>query len=485
MRRLVRLFALLAGATACLPVASAAALPFPVTSTADSGGETLRWAIEEANDRPGADSIPIEVTGTINLEDALPTIEEDVSIVGPGADSLTIRRNSVTALRILNFSSNMTTAFVSGLTVSNGLAESGGGISNGTGSLTLTSVVVSGNEALAVGGFGAVSFGGGIYSSGPLTLRDSTVWGNTVTAEKQDFFLEARGGGIYAEGPLTVERSTIAENEARALEGFEEMYASGGGIQGYELTLTSSTITGNSVAADSAESGGSALGANLAIAATSLVRNTIVAEPEGADSCSKPLTSGGFNLDEDSSCKFEAATDLDAVDPLLGPLADNGGTTPTHALLPGSAAIDRGNAFESSVDQRGLLRPVDFLTVSNAEGGDGSDIGAFEVQAPLVPVPGPVHVSPTPADTQAPNTRIVIAPPRVTYKRLAEFRFASTEPQSTFQCKVDNRQWRGCSNPFKRRVKPGKHLFRVRAIDRFGNVDPSPARFGWRVKPLS
>src|SRR5436190_2167770 len=68
---------------------------------------------------------------------------------------------------------------------------------------------------------------------------------------------------------------------------------------------------------------------------------------------------------------------------MLGPFQDNGGPTFTHALLPGSPAIDKGKNFNgSTTDQRGLPRTFDDPTVSNATGGDGTDIGAFEVQPP-------------------------------------------------------------------------------------------------------
>jgi hypothetical protein len=59
-------------------------------------------------------------------------------------------------------------------------------------------------------------------------------------------------------------------------------------------------------------------------------------------------------------------------------LQDNGGPTLTHALLPGSPAIDQGNSSGVYVDQRRFHRPVDVPGIPNAVGGDGSDIGAFE-----------------------------------------------------------------------------------------------------------
>jgi hypothetical protein len=514
MRRLIRIFSVLALATAFLPVSGAVANPYPVTSTASGGPGSLRESIELANAHMGADAIPIEVTGTIALEAVLPSVTDHVAITGPGAESLTIRRGSLLGFRIFDFSSGVE-ASLAGMTITNGVGAIGGGINNGNGALTLAGVVVSGNEAAMSGGSQSVSRGGGIASLGPLTLRESVVSENVSSAGNGSTQTVAQGGGISALGPLLVDRSTIAGNTALAAGAGVQTVGQGGGLQALgkpaviekstisgnsveasggtsqnvaraggvlaidELTLTGSTLSGNAVAADIAAS------ANLESFGATVVRNTIVANPIGTVSCGAPLASGGFNLDEDSSCGFGQPTDLDAVDPVLLPLGDNGGLAPTHGLPAGSAAIDRGNAFGSPIDQRGLPRPNDFANVPNAVGGDGSDIGAFESQATVIPPPTPIPVSQMPADRNPPNTRVVSGPPRVTFERLAKFRFSSTEAQSSFQCKVDIGRWRACRNPFKRKVSPGrKHVFRVRAIDRFGNVDPTPARFGWRVKKI-
>jgi len=513
MSRPLRLFGLLVVAMALLPIESAAADPYKVTSTANDGGGTLRQAILDANSHPGADTIPIEVMGTINLQSALQIIFDPVSIVGPGADQLEVRGAGAAGFTILAFSTDADPSSLTGLTVSNGQAALGGGIRNVEGSLTLTRVVVRGNEAVAEGGTDAVVEGGGVFSEGPLTLRESVVAGNTARASNGTSRTEAVGGGVAALSALTVERSTISGNLAEATGGgglarargggllTPELTAielstisgnsanaegggtltraEGGGVDAYEGGLTSSTVTGNS-----ATSSGEAFGANLDSFFTTVVRDTIVSDPGGdADSCNGEIASGGFNLDEDGSCEFGQGTDQDSVMAGLGPLAPYGGPTPTHPLSPNSPALDRGSAFGSGLDQRGLPRPFDFTSISNAEGGDGSDIGAFELQPP--PAAGPALVSALPADRTPPNTRIVSGPSRLGYKHLAKFRFASTEPQSTFQCKLDRKAWRGCANPVRRVVKSGKHLFWVRAIDRFGNVDPTPARFGWRVKPIA
>ena len=74
-----------------------------------------------------------------------------------------------------------------------------------------------------------------------------------------------------------------------------------------------------------------------------------------------------------------AAAGSGVIDPLLGPLADNGGPTQTHALLLGSPALDAGNSTLTT-DQRGFTRPVDLANVANVTGGNGADIGAFELQ---------------------------------------------------------------------------------------------------------
>jgi hypothetical protein len=521
--RLVRplLFVAAVLAAVLLPAGSALALSYPVTSTADTEAKgTLRASIKEANAHAGADSIPLEVTGTIKLGSALQGIADDVTIAGPGAGSLTVERSNSapTFFGVLNFFGSTST--VSGITVRGGVATTGAGILNGSGGdLTLVRVVVTGNQAASEGGMYAS--GGGIFSSGSLTLRESTVSGNNAIAGDGDENIAA-GGGIEAEGSVLVERSTISGNLAWAFAGIghkseaiggglalasgiatieestisgntalaqessQSIIARGGGVWGSGLTITASTIAGNAAEIHEAATFRNVAGDNLD--AGGLIRNSIVADPQGeGDSCAKPLLSGGFNLEEDGSCGFGKSTDLPSVIAGLEPLADNGGPTPTRALRADSIAIDRGNSFTYSVDQRGLPRPSDFASISNTEGGDGSDIGAFELQVPppAVSGSGPVLVSQQPADRRPPDTRIVKGPARSTYETKAKFRFASTEAQSSFQCKVDKKKWAGCRNPAKRTVKPGKHLFKVRAIDRFGNVDPTPARFGWRVKPLS
>lgn len=80
-------------------------------------------------------------------------------------------------------------------------------------------------------------------------------------------------------------------------------------------------------------------------------------------------------------------------------------------------------------------------------------------------------------DTTPPDTKIVKGPPKKTHKRKVTFKFTSTEGKSTFQCKLDRKPFKACGSPKTyKKLKPGKHVFKVRAIDKAGNVDPTPAK---------
>lgn len=407
VRTLLLAFAVLSAVL--LPSDSAPALSYPVTSTADSETKgTLRASIKEANAHAGTDSIPIEVTGTINLGSPLQIIFDPVSIIGPGADLLEVHRADPTAFPVFAVSATGSSA-LSGLTVSHGKAISagsftvGGGIRNSEGSLTLTGLVVKDSEAAAEGGTNVFVEGGGIFSEGPLTLRETIVAGNAARASDGSALTAAFGGGVAALSGLTVEagtisgnvteaggngsattaqgggvlagtaatvsRSTISGNAVVAKGAASQVRAQGGGIQTYEATLATSTLARNS-----ATSTGLALGANLYSVLSTTVSGTLLAEPlDGADSCSggapgsEDFVSGGFNLDEDGSCAFGKSSDLTGVIAGLEPLADNGGPTPTHALRADSPAVDRGTSFGLTTDQRGLPRPSDFASISNAK----------------------------------------------------------------------------------------------------------------------
>jgi hypothetical protein len=240
--------------------------------------------------------------------------------------------------------------------------------------------------------------GGGIASQA-LTLVRSTVSGNQAIGAKPtaggagDLVI---GGGVFVNGTSSIELSTIAGNETTVDSNGADI---GGGTGTFgALTLDSVTVAGNGPAS------GDSAAANLWPNGGMTAKNTIVADPRGGGStnCNASITSSGFNIDDGTSCGFNQPTDQTGTDPDLGTLTDNGGPTATMLPEPGSAAIDKGSSVgqtDTSHDQRGLSRPVQ-STVADATGGDGSDIGAVEAQAPPPPtVTGTSPTSPTVSDT--------------------------------------------------------------------------------------
>jgi hypothetical protein len=113
-----------------------------------------------------------------------------------------------------------------------------------------------------------------------------------------------------------------------------------------------------------------ALGASISNAKGAIaLTNTILACSSSQTNVSGAIIDGGHNLSSDASAAFTLTTSRENTDPMLGPLADNGGLTPTMALLPGSPAIDAGDdAICPPTDQRDVARPQ----------GRACDIGAFE-----------------------------------------------------------------------------------------------------------
>jgi hypothetical protein len=353
---------------------------FTVAKLDDDGPGTLRTAIQAAHITSGDDTITITATGTIALESALPPLQGGVgkiAINGPGADRLTVRRSPPSPLipfRIFEIESGAEVT-IDGLTVANGWVTGGGGgggIFN-DGTLALVRSTISGNRVTNPAG-GSSNGGGGILNHGTLVVDRSTISENTADAASGGG--DGVGGGIRALGDLTVSRSTISGNTADV----------GGGI-GFALvdtTLLASVTMAHNEAGLPGE--GHNLGGHIDRPVT--LQNTIAVRPPGSGvNCEidgpDALTSAGYNLADDASCELTEDSDRPGVDPGLGPLADNGGPTESHAIAAGSPAIDKGFAAQfGGTDQRGLTRPSVFPAIADAPGGDGSDIGAFELQAP-------------------------------------------------------------------------------------------------------
>jgi hypothetical protein len=297
----------------------------------------------------------------------------------------------------------------------------GGGIDAG-GTLTLTNSTVDTNrsDANASGTGQAFANGGGIALEfgGTLHIDHSTIFNNqsnaTVTSGSGSSTTRPAGGGIYqAGGTLTIDESTIAGNSATGMGGTDPTiadFAEGGGIyqdNSSTLTVSGSTFSDNGVSVP-AGTGEFGSGANIFLITGGTFQDTIVADPVGAPNCAQSppdYTSNGYNLEDDAgkSCNFAQTTDIAGPNPMLQPLANNGGPTQTMALPANSPAIDKGKSFGATTDQRGFPRISDSPTIANATGGDGSDIGAFERDS--VPPHKPLisHSSPkSPANNNGP-----------------------------------------------------------------------------------
>jgi len=332
--------------------------PTAVTSSNDSGAGSLRAIINSACPGSTITFDMSQVVSPITLTSVELVLDKSLTIQGPGANLLTISGNNNS--RVFNLTvANPGTITFSGLTISNGKVpggNSGGGILNSsTATVNITSSTLSNNSA---------GFGGGVlnFSTGVINVSNSTLNNNTASTT---------GGAIYnnSTGTVNVTNSTISGNTA-----------SGGGIFNVTtgpINITNSTISGNSAPGGAGAGGG--IHNNSASPVISL-RNTIVAlntagSGTGPDLVG-PMTSQGNNLigKNNGSTGFNNGSNGDIVgtiaapiNPLLGPLANNGGSTQTMALLPGSPAINAGTSTGApATDQRGVSRV------------GAVDIGAFE-----------------------------------------------------------------------------------------------------------
>ncbi len=383
--------------------ASAGAATLTVTNLSDAGTGSLRAQIGAA---AAGDTINFQsgLAGTITLTSQL-LINKNLTISGPAsAATITISGNSAT--RVFSVSPGVTVA-IQRVTIANGNALGGGngGAVLNSGNLTLSNIVMTGNQGLR----GGAIFGNG----GSLSIVDCTISGSTAGAE---------GGGVYASsGALSIVRTTLSGNSASSSAG--GMYVNTAAVTVLQSTFSgnSTTSTGGALAlngagtlsvANSTVSGNSSngqgggvfsssgtftlvnvtitanqalgLGGGLATNSTVHATNTIISGNTGASPATNDI-SGSLTTNTSNFIGGNA---------LLGALADNGFTTRTHALLTGSPAIGAGNAAAcsaapvSGIDQRGRPRP------SNCS------IGAFEPQA-AAPTPTTTSLTSSPNPSNA------------------------------------------------------------------------------------
>ena len=374
-----------------LNATDASAATLTVTNGNDSGPGSLRQAILDASPS-GGDTINFAAgVTTVVLTSGELLINKNLTILGPGPNVLTVERAAIGDFRIFHIPDLALTVSISGLKITNGYApfyldgragsDSGGGVANIGSTLTIVNCTISNNRS-DYNAFWSRG-GAGVYNSGVLSITNSTVSGNSSAGY---------GGGILNDNRMTITNCTISSNTTS--NGF---YNGGGGginnLGGAALTITNSTIAGNS---SYSPGGGYYSGDSSEL----VVRNTIIASNTSNSAQGKDvagvLISQGFNLIGDGTGAIIAPTQSSdqigttssPIDPLLGPLQNNGGPTFTRALRPGSRAIDQGHSSGSSTDQRGVQRPIDQAAIANAGGGDGSDIGAFEFDGIAVPPRG-------------------------------------------------------------------------------------------------
>jgi CSLREA domain-containing protein len=369
------------------------------------------------------------LSGTIVVGSEL-FIDTDLAIDGPGASVITVSGND--AVRVFHSTAVVS---ISGLTVAHGYInfDAGGGIFNDQSTLTLNNMVLSQNDSFG-GGSAVLSYIATTRISNSLIIGNNSNSGaagiyqnvGTLIVENTTFsnnHSEGTGAGIFVRGgEVRISGSTFVNNSTPY---------NGAGIDFYgeSLVIANSTFFGNVAGMGGGAgiySSGNALVVNSTFSnnrnldgfqgsaiffldGNFTLKNSIIADNIAARSCTGGVTDGGNNLQyPDDTC----VDTIPVANPLLDPLASNGGPTQTMALQPGSPAIDAGNnatcgaAPVNNVDQRGSVRPVD----GNGDGNPVCDIGAYEAPftAPTNHSPVCSAAVPSRSSIWPPNHKMVI-----------------------------------------------------------------------------
>ena len=316
------------------------------------------------------------VTGTITLTHGTLDIKKNLDIIGPGAANLTISGDNKSRVFLV---ADDVKANISSLTISRGKSGAGGGVVN-QGNLTLSSCIVSDNNALYGGGLYNYSpFGAKLHLSNCAFTRNTAAWGGgmaTLEGQRETVFddctfsdnsaySEQGGGGLLLNGFVRLVNCTITNNTAA--DGL------GGGLkrnQGDQCVLQNCTISGNSAATG----GGlynndfdsknrfdliNTIVAGNTDTSQSRTASDIVGKVAGRNNLIGPGGSGGLENGASGNNVLESLTGLG-----LGSLGSYGGPTQTIPLLPGSPAIGNGVFTTGLVaDQRGVLRPSSSIDI--------------------------------------------------------------------------------------------------------------------------
>jgi hypothetical protein len=329
----------------CVVTAQAHAATITVTSTASSGAGTLSQAIADANPSDTITFAP-NVSGTINLIGTT-FFTKPLTIQGPGAQVLTVTSSGPNGIFSLGFGASNQTIRFSGLTLSGGFAFVGGNgavftIFGANNTLVLSDLILKNNSSA-----GSTNTSGAVYvTSGNSAIISATAIVSNTSPQP--------GVAVLNQGNLIMINSTLSNNR----DNFSPANTNASSIRNSgAMTLTNVTFFSNTTHINSS--------------APATLTNVLLGNPGAGGNCAGTgFVSLGGNLSSDASCTaFTPPTDINNTNPLVGPLQNNGGSTPTHALLIGSPAVDAGVAANCpTTDQRSVARPQ----------GTACDIGAFE-----------------------------------------------------------------------------------------------------------
>jgi len=442
----------------------------------------------------GAANTILDGSGIERIFDVFPSAASSFDLSGLTLRNGDTRSTSFQQGGAIYLHNNVTATFNS-IQVINNFSGSNGAIDN-LGNLTINNSVISNNQTLPATGS---TVGGGIRNAGTLSIDNSTISNNTVRGEGGGVFINTgtativtiydstisgntasvtggglgNGGGIATtgnQGTINLTNCTISGNRADANGGGAAFVS----VNANAVNLTNVTITNNTADNDN---NGSGAGGGFSQGTTSVtLRNTIVAGNFNSTAATRDDISGAvvntssYNLIGDGTGMSgitngtnnnQVGSGASPINALLGPLANNGGPTETHALLTGSPAIDTGsNAAAPTADQRGVLRPYNGT----------ADKGAYELN-----------------DAVPPDTTITGNPTNPSNSTSATFTFTGSDNVTpagnlTFQCQLDNGGFSACTSPRTYTgLAAGSHTFQVRAIDGANNTDPTPASYTWTV----
>jgi len=380
---------------------------FTVTNTLNAGAGSLRAQVGQAASGDQIQFAPALSGQTIKLTTGAININKTLTISGPGALQLTISGSERQLIFLIGASGNVS---ICGLTLTDGRTAGNGGAIQNNGALTLTGDQITSNSGLA---------GGAVYNTGTLTISNTTLSTNSART--------GNGGAIFNNGTLSLTASTLSNNNANSGVGggisntpdagatisnctFAANHAQNGGAL-FESVGGTMSISESTIATNSASGAGGGL-RNAGAASAIQITSTIIATNKALSGHDVfgAVTSLGFNLvGKTTGSSGWVGSDLTGtntkpLNPLLGPLANNGGPTFTFALLPGSPALMNGNtSLAPPTDQRGFQRVVN----------NKIDIGAFQNQ-PIVVV-APTTVPPIQQGTQIPlgafSEALTVSPP--------------------------------------------------------------------------